>query len=383
MNRRWGERLFAAVLTASVAAAVSAGPVAAQGGGISDGVANPWFWLIFAAVVIVICVLAIPRIVKWQRRTQRIFYRIELENEGNVPSRYHLRAVDPTDTLTFKFLFNGMPLYEQFEAVSYGYDGTGAAGGSPAYAMPGMPAMPGAPAMPKVPKIEAPKVEAPKAGAPAAAPAGGGTPAGAGMTAQDGSMGGSAAESGNIISDLFNTIGVVLPGPLGSFFRGLAGKVRWGGFLANRAGEIPKQLKAVGGLVKKPPKAPKLPPVPAVPGVPAGVPAVGGAATAPVQSGRTMPQAGAMMQAWSLTPTVAPRKQAVVDLMIEPKVVFGGTQYCPFTVISRCAEYGNAPFVTDESSLQFQGLSLVARFGPYLGLGAGIIVLLLLFLAIF
>jgi hypothetical protein len=80
-----------------------------------NAVAGPktWHWIVFLVVVCALTALVLPAIFKWQRYRRRQMVRLELVNLGNIRSRYALDASEPTGSLTFRFLLNGVLLPEQ------------------------------------------------------------------------------------------------------------------------------------------------------------------------------------------------------------------------------------------------------------------------------
>jgi hypothetical protein len=61
-------------------------------------------------IVVIATVLAIFWTVSIRKRRLLSSLQIEIENQGNVDSRYQLLAEDPLGGLTFKFFYNGEPL---------------------------------------------------------------------------------------------------------------------------------------------------------------------------------------------------------------------------------------------------------------------------------
>jgi hypothetical protein len=62
------------------------------------------------SIILIATVLAILWTVSFRKRRLLSSLRIEIENQGNVDSRYQLLAEDPLGGLTFKFYQNGEPL---------------------------------------------------------------------------------------------------------------------------------------------------------------------------------------------------------------------------------------------------------------------------------
>ncbi|NLF00717.1 MAG: VWA domain-containing protein, partial [Anaerolineales bacterium] len=60
-----------------------------------------------AVVLVVIDIVALRSILKWQKRRYQKLRRLEVRNLGNVPSRYQLRATEPAGSLRFQFAING------------------------------------------------------------------------------------------------------------------------------------------------------------------------------------------------------------------------------------------------------------------------------------
>lgn len=69
--------------------------------------------LLLALTTMLVSALILHLILDWQRRIRRRVFGLDLENTGNVTSRFELRGVDPSGALDLRFTLNGVPLRRQ------------------------------------------------------------------------------------------------------------------------------------------------------------------------------------------------------------------------------------------------------------------------------
>ena len=272
--------------------------------------------VIILIVVSVVAVLIAAGVVTYavshrMRKNREYRVQVELSNLGNVATRYELKAYDSTGLVNFQFAANGSPLVARQMAGAV------------------MPAT--AAAMPQPERPEPQRAQA---------------PGGKALT--------QAAGAGNAVAELLMTVGYLLPGGLGSPLIQLASQMRYGQYAAQRASNLPRQIKNmapstggnnstyVGGSNYMQPSSTT---------VSAGAPAQGAVAAAPID-------------AWTPTPIVPPGQSLLLDLQVIPANP-SHAQHCSFTVQSRATEdSGSTPLAAD-GDIQITGVSTVQRVLPW------------------
>lgn len=301
-------------------------PVAAQSNlpaAVQPGV---WYWLGFGLVVLVLAILILPAIVRWQRGLRRQLYRLELTHLGNVRSRYEIRADDPGNGLAFEFLLNGARLPERVAPVS---DSGPAAG----------PATPAAPAEP------------PAAGL---APMGSAPSTGGGIRQTVDAVGGGSG----VLSDLLYSLSLILPGTAGRSLVEMSNRLRSAQWTAQRVEQIPRQVSRL-----KPGKS---------------TPAFTPSASSPAAPRPYIPATA--VETWSQTPELEPNQVLTLHLVIRPLNLYQSQAYS-ISLVSRPVGHPEAT-VVEESVVQMEGLTHFERFGPFLGFLALVLILLIIFLSL-
>ena len=270
--------------------------------------------IIVAAIIVLINVLRI------QGKGRQYKYRLSLSNQGNVASRYDLKAEDPAGLLKFQFALNGSPLGARQRAV---------------------PIVSDVQSVPQAVRPE-PQVQAPQAGGVKKA-------AGAAMGA------------GGVIAEMLMSIGYLLPGSIGRPLISLASQMRYGEYAANRVGNVQNQVQQLGKI-----------------GQSSGGTYVGGSSSPLPASSRAEQQAPLAQpgpfapsvavvtaDSWTQTPVVAPGGTLAMDLSITP-LKADHTQRCTFSIASRAVEDPAAQLVRETGDVQLTGISMVQRVLPWI-----------------
>jgi hypothetical protein len=157
-----------------------------------------------------------------------------------------------------------------------------------------------------------------------------------------------------MVAELLMTVGYLLPGGLGSPLIQLASQMRYGQYAAQRAANIPRQIKNmapgtggnnstyVGGSNTMPPSSTPV------------------AAGATAQSTAT----AAPIDAWTPTPIVPPGQSLLLDLQVIPANP-AHAQHCTFTVQSRATEDSSSMPLAAEGDIQITGVSTMQRALPW------------------
>lgn len=262
-----------------------------------------WFLLIFIVLLMVAGMLLAASLRK--RYLQRTVL-LELVNQGNVRSRYQLRAADWAGALAFRFSLAGdrLPVVEVFEGDRR-----------------------------EVPAV-APALE--RMAAPRLAPAG--TP---------GAMGGlqkadQVMRTGSVWASTLSALGTMLPHALGAPLLRAASRIQQGQIRVGRVQQAGRQVGSLGAKAAAH-AGPKVAP-----------------SEAPVRSaGR------GEAQPWAETPSVAPGEALTLELLILSASASKDQQHS-FEVVSRSIEGGDETQVVQEGSVLIRGGFWARRFVPQL-----------------
>lgn len=276
-------------------------------------------YLIFAAVVILLTVVALVAISRLRRKRVERRLRLEVTNEGNVRSRYELRAEDPVGALNFRFSIQGASLGEEAKAE-------------------------------------------PTAAAPQPSPSGVGTPPTTGKGL--GQAADQALGCGTAISEILLTVGTLLPSPVSRPVMRLASTLRGGEVKAARIRTLPGYA---GRLKLRPSASPGSPRPPQK-----GSTSASGERAAPAGT----PAQGSQGPLWVQTPFLKPGETLALDLTVR-SVRAGEGRDQPFRVISRCTEQADAAPVAQEGWVHITGGFLARPLLPDLVVVATAIGLLL------
>lgn len=319
--------IFVGVTSASLALLAWSSPAAAQGNSPAPAQPGLWHWLGFGLVVLVLAVLILPVIVRWQRGLRRQLYRLELTHLGNVRSRYEIRADDPGNGLAFEFLLNGARLPERVAPVSDS----------------------GSPVSPVAPTAIA---EQPAAGL---APMGAPPPTESGAKQTVSAVGGTSG----VLSDLLYSISMILPSTVGRPLVEMSNRLRSAQWTAQRVEQIPRQISRL-----KP----------------------GSSTATSATSGSSSPAAprpyipATAVETWSQTPDLEPNQVLTFNLVVRPLNLYQSQAY-PIHLVSRPVGHPEAT-VVEENVVQMEGLTNFERFGPFLGFLALVLILLIIFLSL-
>ena len=288
--------------------------------------------LVFIVVVTVIAaVVAVVLVARLRKKRLQKKFCLEVTNQGNVRSRYRLRAEDLEKALGFRFAVDGnsLPQLDLPESAAR-------------VAQPGVPAS--AEAVPVGPPPSTKDVSA----------KGGGTRKKADK----------ALTAAGAIAELLSTIGMILPSSMGSPLFQKAGQLRQGQIKARRVEQLPDRMTWLKpGAAKQAQSQDVAAPSP----VAAQQPAVSSAGRAIQADGLS----------WVQTPFIQPGETLAVDLFIKA-MTSGKSQYRLFQVFSSSVEQENAPLVVEEGSVQIGGGFWTRRVLPYLLIAAAAITILLL-----
>ena len=271
-------------------------------------------WVLGIAVVAAaaVAVVVVSRVRK-ARVQARV--RLELHNEGNVKSRYDLRAEESQGVLQFEFSLGGdsLPVHGQVAAAPV-----------PAKRRADRPA---------------PSSPTPKTG-------------GARQKAN------AVIQTGGAVAGLLSMVGSLLPRSVGIPLQQKASEMRRVQAQASYAQQVPTQVAWLKSSASR-----------AVPGVPAAKPADVAPPPEPPPSG---PQF-----VWAQTPYVQPGESLAVELFVRSALPTSNQEYT-YEVISRSADQEAAPLVAKESSIRIKGGFWARRFLPYVLIGAIAVALLIL-----
>lgn len=262
-----------------------------------------WFLVIVIGLAMMVAMIVAARLrkVHLQRKV-----RLEIVNQGNMRSRYQLRAGDPAGELTFDFSLNGDPLPEQ---AVFDED-------------LGVEVPADAPALPSAPTAQP---------APSSAPgAEGGVP----QRAEQ------AMRTGSAFAGTLTALGTTLPRPLGAPLMRAASQLQQGQTRVRRAQRVPRRVASFG----------------AKSGARAG-PQTGSAGQPPGSAHRSA------AHVWAETPSLAPGEALTVDLLIR-SASSSKDQHHTFEVVSRSVEGEEAPWVAAEGSVRIRGGFWARRFLP-------------------
>jgi hypothetical protein len=288
--------------------------------------------LVFIVVVTVVAaVVAAVLVARLRKKRLQKRFRLEVANQGNVRSRYQLRAEDPEKALSFRFVVGGNSL-PQLDLPDSAAKVTHA----------GIPAS--AEALPAGPPPSTKDVPAKGGGARKKAD--------------------KALTAAGAIAELLSTIGMILPSSMGAPLFQKASQLRQGQIRARRVEQLPDRMTWLKpGAAKQAQAQDVAAPSPA-------------AAQQPVVS-----SAGRVIQAdglrWVQTPFIQPGETLAVDLLIKA-MTSGKSQHRLFQVFSSSVEQENAPLVVEEGSVQIGGGFWTRRVLPYLLIAAAAITILLL-----
>jgi hypothetical protein len=289
---------------------------------------RPWLLTMGGVIVVALAAVAVALIglvmvLKAQKRPK--VYHLEIANLGNVSSRYVLRAEEPMGALRFQFALHGVklppwPEPQTTEVVTETVAEVPVAPAAPSYS----PASP--------------------------------TGAGAGETA------GQAMQTGGAVAGVLSSVGSVLPGSLGTSFRGVARPVYRAQSTVSgaklQAQSATSQVSYVSGQAAGARPGPSSPRT------------AGDSATrstmkpARSQIASVTPASRLGGETWVQTPVVAPAETLTLDLLITPLNPHR-TQRYSFKVVSRAVEQESAPLV-EEGNIQIVGVSWLRRLLPYL-----------------
>jgi len=271
-------------------------------------------WVLGIAVVVAaaVAVVVVGRVRK-ARLQARV--RLELHNEGNVKSRYDLRAEEPQGVLQFEFSLGGdsLPVHGHVAAA------------------------------------QAPtKRQAEKASRDRPAPKSSGARQKANAVIQ----------TGGAVAGLLSMVGSLLPRSVGIPLQQKASEMRRVQAQASYAQQVPNQVAWLKSSAAR-----------AVPGAPAAKPAEAGQ---PAEAPPPGPQF-----AWAQTPYVQPDESLAVDLFVRSALPASNQEYA-YQVISRSADQAAAPLMAAEGSVRIKGGFWARRFLPYGLIGAITVALLIL-----
>jgi hypothetical protein len=271
------------------------------------------FWPL--VIVIGVAVMAMVVVAWLRKRHLQRTVRLELVNQGNMRSRYQLRAADPANDLSFGFSLEGDPLPE--EAV---FDEEVGAGGAADLPVPSR-----APVEPGV-----------VSGSPGAT--------GGVLQKADQAMTGASSLAGRLTA-----LGTTLPRPLGAPLMRVASQIQQAQVRTSRAQQAPRRAASFGAKVaaRAEPRA----------GAAADTTGAATPAGSADRVGAAHPDRSArrsVAHVWAETPSLAPGEALTLDLLIRSASTSPDQQYT-FQVVSRSVEGKDSPPAVAESSVQIRG----------------------------
>jgi len=243
--------------------------------------------------------------------------RLEIQNLGNTPCRYQLRATDPAGALALRFAADGVNLQQQAIQVTEEV-------------------------------VESEKAEKRRGRRTGKQRSGGrrrsGEAAGMGKVRQAASGG---LGLGRAIADILGAAAVLLPRSMGAPLKSLSGKLRRQQAAVSRVERAPRQT--AGRVKSLSRKVTKIKPAASSARVeePAEVP------TPPQPAPATVTRT--VVEMWAKTPIVEPGESLVVDLLVAPVKLPFQTQRHPLTVTSKLIEREDIAPVVEEGTIQIEG----------------------------
>ena len=268
-----------------------------------------WVWAVVVAALIVATVMVFLALLRRQRQRCQRTCRLEISNLGNVRSRYELRAQDLSGVLLFTFALDGTSLQE-------------AGGGEVVTTQP---------ARPTAPPAAKPAPATPKAGL---------------KKTKSWAMG-----AGNIVAEVLNSVGMLLPRSAGAPLMRTAASIRRGERSVRRVERLPKQAARLQARGKGLGTSQR----------------VGESASQRIGElgGEERGAPTAAGDGWVQTPFVEPGETLAIDLLVDPANPYQ-TQDYSFKVISRSLEQPEPPLIVEESNIQIVGLTPFQRYSPFL-----------------
>jgi hypothetical protein len=266
-------------------------------------------------VIVVIAIVLLIVIARWQRSARRSTVRVFITNEGNLRSRFNLRAESAGSDLAFRFALNGASLPATYTPAP-------AAPFAPATSAPAAYSVPATPEAASSYSIPEPK------GPPLA----------------------------SLIADLLMGVGYILPGSAGQGLMSAASRIRYGQAVTDRAGKVAGRVGAVAGSTAR--TGQQIASTAA-----GGAPGAGQAANTPASFSASQPSGPVIT--WWQTPFLEPAAALALDLTIIPT---GSTspRNAAFRIVSRGAEFDDSPLVTSDATTRIGGPAGLGRWIPYL-----------------
>lgn len=293
------------------------------------------------ALVAAVCtaLVALLLIRWWQRKRYQKKYRLNIQNLGNVRSRYKLLAKDPAGALKFQFTLNGTNLHERQITEMVEVEPSPAASPLQPVARPTQADRPARPSVPGELKD----------------------------TKQKASQ---ALGAGKGMANFLASLGALLPGSAGASLRSKASQMSMQQSKMDYAMQTPDRLgKRIQDVSSKAPQAAALSSQAAsvaeqAPSPQQAMPAVEQAEITPqpaapvTQRGRpsptTIPVTRTIVDRWGQTPVLEPGTSLTVDLTISPAQRPRRAQSYPFTVTSQSVEQKGAPALVQEGQVHIE-----------------------------
>jgi hypothetical protein len=287
-------------------------------------------WIV--AVVIIVAAVAMFVIARWQKKGLQKNLRLEIRNQGNVPSHYELEAEDPDGVLAFEFRSAGVRLSE------------------------------GAGSVPETRQVvrSVQKDQPPPPSASAGEPP---------STAQIQQKAKQAMGLSKTLADLLGSIGMILPRSIGSPLLQASTQLRRGQSRVEQAERLPRRVSGQAKRVKVVPRS--------TPGTASTSAQTGTTSGAAAAQHATASDTQAPGQQWVQTPVVRPGESLKLDLLVKP-IKARSDQLYSLSIRSRSLEQEDAAVITEEWAGQIKGVGGMRRFHPYLLIVALSILILLL-----
>ena len=274
-----------------------------------------WLNYILIAAAVLLFAPLLFAVIMWQKRRAQAKFRLDVVNQGNIRSRYVLRAVDDAAKLKFSFALGETPLprrrvSETKEQVQAEKSGAHDFGDLSATLKPGL----------DYGDLDEGVTEA----SPEAE-------GGGGMMEKAGGI----ASMAGVAGELLYLVGSLMPRALRTPIQQLGSRMRRGRMAMRRVERVSKKA-GIGGD---------------------GKPSIGRTGSSGQRGGSQASRGGAaapgqVVRVWSQTPYIEPGHTLSIDLSVDQAGFFQTNQNYPFKIFSRSIEIEDADLIIEEAVLQ-------------------------------
>jgi hypothetical protein len=295
-----------------------------------------WFSLVLVLGAVIIAAPLLGGLIIWQGRRNQTKFQVEISNEGNIRSRYVLRAINPAELLGFRFELQGQELPNRRVMISKTETG---------------------PPPPDEAMTEAQKSQfdygdldnyANRQGG--ASPQKGKGNKGDGNTIQNVTR---FAELGGIIGEVLYLIASFMPSGIRSPLQSVANRLRRVRTASQRVGRLSKKADKLRDTddeeLEEEAFEGDIPPPDSV------------------SAGEALPP-GMAVQVWSQTPYIEPGQSLRLEMFVKQKKVLQRKGQYTFNLLSKSLDMDDAPTKVNQALLQLTDLSWFRRLmWPVLG----------------